>query len=225
MRILIVEDTAYLADAIAHVLKRSRYQVDVASDGVTGLNYARSGVYDVIVLDNMLPRMSGVEVAHRLRSEKVATPIIILSAKGEAEDKVDGLDAGADDYLAKPFKMDELLARIRALTRRHDQSADHIVTVGDLTLDRDKSTISSTVSTENLTAKELALLEQLMTNSGSILSKEILFLRVWGQDQAYDDKYIEVYASYIRRKLRTVGAHVSIRAVRGLGYRLIGEEA
>lgn len=225
MRILIVDDTEYLASAVAHVLKRGRHQVDIAHDGATGLEYARSGVYDVIVLDNMLPRLTGVEVSNILRKEKIMTPIIMISAKSEVGDRVDGLDAGADDYLVKPFKVSELLARIRAVTRRSRHSTeDHSVTIGNVTLHPDTSTISTGVGTQLLTAKEFLLLGQLASAPGKIVSKETLFLRAWGHELFSEDKYVEVYMSYVRKKLKQVGANVTIKAVRGLGY-VIKEES
>jgi DNA-binding response OmpR family regulator len=219
VRILIVEDAEYLASAVAHVLKRSQQQVDIAHDGLTGLKYARSGVYDVVVLDNMLPRLSGVEVSRRLRAEKFTTPIIIISAKSEVVDRIDGLDAGADDYLIKPFKVDELLARIRALTRRNRHQLDgKNITVGNVTLYPDTSSISTPLGTESLTAKELLLFEQLATHYGKIISKEALFRRAWGHELFSEDTYVEVYISYLRGKLKKLSAVITIKAVRGLGY-------
>lgn len=219
MRILIVEDTEYLASAVAHVLKRGQHQVDIAHDGITGLTYARSGAYDVIVLDNMLPRLSGVEVSRRLRAEACTTPIIIISAKSEVADRIDGLDAGADDYLIKPFKVDELLARIRALTRRSRHQLDgKSITVGNVTLRPDTSSISTPFGAESLTAKEFLLFEQLTTHSGRIISKEALFRRAWGHELFSEDTYVEVYISYLRKKLKNISATVTIKAMRGLGY-------
>lgn len=224
MRILIVEDTEYLASAIAHILKRGKHEVDTASDGQTGLDYARSGIYDVIVLDNMLPKLTGVEVSRILRKEKVTTPIIIISAKSEVNDRIDGLDAGADDYLVKPFKISELSARIRALTRRsHHQLDGNEVTIGNLTLHPDTSSISSQAGNEALTAKEFLLLEQLVTHAGKIVSKEALFRRAWGYELFSEDSYVEVYISYLRKKLRNISANLSLKSVRGLGYILKDE--
>lgn len=225
MRILIVEDTEYLASAVAHVLKRSQHQVDIAHDGITGLRYARSGVYDVIVLDNMLPRLSGVEVSRRLRAEACVTPIIIISAKSEVTDRIDGLDAGADDYLIKPFKVDELLARIRALTRRSRHQLDgKSITVGNVTLQPNTSSIATPFGAESLTAKEFLLFEQLATHSGKIISKEALFRRAWGHELFNEDTYVEVYISYLRKKLKKISATLTIKAMRGLGY-VIKEDA
>lgn len=225
MRILIVEDTEYLASAIAHILKRGKHEVDTASDGKTGLDYARSGIYDVIVLDNMLPKLTGVEVSRLLRKEKVTTPIIIISAKSEVGDRIDGLDAGADDYLIKPFKISELSARIRALTRRsHHQLDGSEISVGNVTLHPGTSSISTDSGSEALTAKEFLLLEQLASQSGKIVSKEALFRRAWGHELFSEDSYVEVYVSYLRKKLRKVSANLSLKSVRGLGY-ILKEEA
>ena len=225
MRILIVEDTVQLADAVAHVLKRSAHKVDVAHDGAVGFEYGATGIYDVIVLDNMLPKMSGVEVAQALRARNVATPIIMLSAKSEVDDKVGGLDAGADDYLAKPFKIDELLARIRALTRRARHSLDGDDTVlGNTTLHPNDASVSTKDGNAALTAKEFLLLEQLTGQPGKIVSKETLFHRAWGHEMFSEDKYVEVYMSRLRRKLGDIGANLSIKSMRGLGYKLVVEK-
>lgn len=225
MRILIVEDTEYLASAVAHILKRGKHEVDVAHDGETGLKYARSGVYDAIVLDNMLPKLTGVEISRLLRQEKAITPIIIISAKTEVDDRIDGLDAGADDYLIKPFKTSELLARIRALTRRsHHQLDGSEITAGNVTLHPETSSISTPSGNETLTAKEFLLLEQLAASNGKIVSKEALFHRAWGYELFSEDTYVEVYVSYLRKKLRLIAANVTIKAVRGLGY-ILKEEA
>lgn len=219
MRILIVEDTEYLAEAVAHVLKRGHHEVDIAHDGVTGLTYARSGVYDAIVLDYMLPRLSGIEVSRTLRRESIPTPVIMVSARSEVDDRIDGLDAGADDYLVKPFKVDELLARIRALTRRNRQQIDGKArSIGNVTLSPETSSISTSEGTELLTAKEFLLFEQLALCAGKIVSKEALFRRAWGHELFSEDAYVEVYISYLRKKLKKVSARLRITAVRGLGY-------
>ena len=219
MRILIVVDTKYLADAIAHVIKRASHKVDVVNDGLSGLEYARTGDYDVIVLDNMLPKMSGVEVSKTLRKEGFDTPIIILSAKSEIDDRIEGLDAGADDYLVKPFKVGELLARIRALTRRNHHKLDgNQITIGNVTLHPDSASISSGELSVDLTAKEFLLIECLASKAGKIVSKEALFQRAWGHELFNEDTYIEVYISYLRKKLSQINGNVTIKAVRGLGY-------
>ena len=222
MRVLIVDDEEYLADAVAHILKKRGYDVDIAEDGELGLKYARDAVYDVIVLDVMLPKIDGITVVNRLRKDGLSTPVIMLSAKGELTDRVDGLDAGADDYLAKPFKTAELLARIRALTRRtsYKNGTDGLA-LGKATLSYDDASLSTDEKSYHLTAKEFAIAEIFATQPNIVVNKKALFKRVWGQDMFEESKYVEVYISFLRKKLREVGAGVTIQAVRGLGYRLI----
>lgn len=222
MRILLVEDEQYLADAVAHILKREGYLVDIANDGETGLGYALKDVYDIIILDNMLPRLVGTEVLKRLRAKHIATPIIMLSAKSQTIDKVDGLNAGADDYLAKPFKTAELLARLQALLRRHDHGVESTdITVGDLTVSRESMEMSHGDKRINLTAKEFAIIEHLATNVGKVVSKEALYFRAWGQTTFVEGSYVFAYISYIRNKLKKIGSKVTITSVRRAGYQLM----
>lgn len=226
MRILLVEDEKYLADAIAHILKRDGYAVDVASDGQMGLDYAFNDVYDAIILDNMLPRLAGTEVLRRLRHKGVSTPILMLSAKSETTDKVEGLNAGADDYLAKPFKTAELLARLQALMRRHDHGqASNDILVGDLVISRDTMQISRGKKQLKLTAKEFDVLEYLATNPGKVISKEALYFRAWGQTTFVEGSYVFAYVSYVRGKLKKLKSSVKIESVRRAGYRLVAEGA
>lgn len=220
MRILLVEDEQHLAEAVQHMLKRSGYSVDIASDGERGLQYAKTGVYDAIILDNMLPKLSGVEVLRALRREHHATPILMLSAKSETSDKVEGLEVGADDYLAKPFKTTELIARLRAITRRHSHETRDEITVGDLIISiRDKSVTCGEARAE-LTMKEYDLLDMLAATPGKLVPTEALFRRVWGSDLFVEPKYVSVYISYVRAKLKKLGSQVRIKAMRGVGYRL-----
>lgn len=222
MRILLVEDEQYLADAVAHILKREGYLVDIANDGETGLGYALKDVYDIIILDNMLPRLVGTEVLKRLRAKHIATPIIMLSAKSQTIDKVDGLNAGADDYLAKPFKTAELLARLQALLRRHDHGVESTdITVGDLTVSCESMEMSHGDKRINLTAKEFAIIEHLATNVGKVVSKEALYFRAWGQTTFVEGSYVFAYISYIRNKLKKIGSKVTITSVRRAGYQLM----
>lgn len=222
MRILLVEDEKYLSDAIAHILKRNGYSVDVADDGQTGLDYALEDVYDVIILDNMLPRLAGTEVLRRLRSKQISTPILMLSAKSETVDKVEGLNAGADDYLAKPFKTAELLARLQALMRRHDHSpVSTDIEVGDLVISRETMKMSCGNESVKLTAKEFDVLEHLATSVGKVVSKEALYFRTWGQTTFVEGSYIFAYISYIRNKLKKIKSRVKIESVRRVGYRLV----
>jgi two-component system, OmpR family, response regulator ArlR len=226
MRVLIVDDETYLAEAVAHVLKRNGYNVDIAPDGEVGLKYARDAVYDVIVLDVMMPKLDGISVMRALRKDGNKTPVIMLSAKGETEDKIDGLDSGADDYLAKPFKTAELLARIRALSRRKTyQGVRMIVPMGNASLRYDTRSINVGEKVTPLTAKEFAMAEALATQDGNLINKEVLFKRIWGQDMFHEGKYVEVYVSFLRKKLSEIGANVTIQAVRGMGYRIVPKVA
>lgn len=229
MRILIVDDEAYLAEAVAHVLKKNGYEADIAPDGEVGLTYARDNVYDVIVLDIMMPKLDGISMMRALRKDRNKTPVIMLSAKSETDDKVDGLDSGADDYLAKPFKTAELLARIRALTRRKtytgDRQAIPMSAQGNTTLRYDTRSLVVGETIIPLTAKEFAMAEALATQQGNIISKQALFKRIWGQDVFHEGKYVEVYISFLRKKLSEIGANITVQAVRGLGYRIVTKES
>ena len=226
MRILLVEDEQYLADAIAHILKRNGFEVDVAADGEIGLTYALKDVYDAIVLDNMLPLLAGTEVLKRLRAKHVTTPILMLSAKSQTTDKVEGLNAGADDYLAKPFKTAELLARLQALMRRHDHGTESTdIVVGDIVISRDTMEVACGDKRVTLTAKEFAILEHLASSAGKVVSKEALYFRAWGQTTFVEGSYVFAYVSYLRNKLKKIGSQVSITSVRRAGYRLMAGEA
>jgi len=222
MRVLLVEDEQYLAEAIQHLLKRSGYAVDIASDGEMGLNLARSDVYGAIILDNMLPKLSGVKVLRTLRKEQHSTPILMLSAKSEVDDKVEGLEVGADDYLAKPFKTSELIARLRAIVRRHthDQTGNGVV-LGDLVLTPDTRSLHCGDKSVDLTAKEYDLLDMLASRTGKIVSTEVLFHRAWGADLFVEPRHVSVYMSHLRGKLADIGSISKIIAVRGIGYKLM----
>ena len=213
MRILVVEDELHLSEALSHILKKNNYTVDVANDGETGLDDALSGIYDVIVLDIMLPKTDGISVLKTLRSEGFDTPVILLTAKNEIPDKVLGLDSGADDYLAKPFNTEELLARIRALGRRRGEIVANTNTIsyGDITLN---------TSSLTLTLKESELLEHLMLHKEIVCSKEQIIEKLWGFDSEAESNHVEVYISFLRKKLAFVHSKVSINTVRGVGYTL-----
>ena len=204
MRILVVEDELHLSEALSHILKKNNYTVDVANDGETGLDNALSGIYDVIVLDIMLPKMDGITVLKTLRSEGFDTPVILLTAKNEISDKVLGLDSGADDYLAKPFNTEELLARIRALGRRRGEIVSN----------------TNTISYGDITLKESELLEHLMLHKEMVCSKEQIIEKLWGFDSEAESNHVEVYISFLRKKLAFVHSKVSINTVRGVGYTL-----
>ncbi|MBQ2695389.1 response regulator transcription factor [Candidatus Saccharibacteria bacterium] len=217
MRILYVEDEKFLAEAVIHLLKKNKIAVDWAEDGEMGLELALKPNYDVIVLDIMLPKMSGLEILSTIRGRGVKTPVIMLSALNEVEDKIKGLEQGADDYLAKPFKTAELIARINALVRRPPLVEKTEMACGDLVLDLDNRTING----ESLTDKEAEILKMLMKASGQTVSKTQILAHVWGAEAEFDENYVEVYMSYLRKKLKQLGTGAEIKTVRGLGYRLV----
>ncbi len=223
MRVLIVEDEVRLAEGLAQVMMEQRYQVDVVHNGNDGLDYALSGQYEVIVLDVMLPGLSGFEVARRLRGAHISTPILMLTAKDEVSDKVAGLDCGADDYMTKPFMTEELLARIRALTRRQGEVIGEELTFSDLTLLLSSRSLSVQENSLRLGFKEFEILRILMTKPKLVVPKEEIILKVWGIDSEAEDNNVEVYISFLRKKLSFLGSAVTIGTVRKVGYYL--EEA
>ncbi len=221
MRILLVEDEEYIAEAVAQVLKKNNYTVDLAYDGEYGLDFALSGIYDIIILDIMLPGHSGLEILKTLRQKKYMVPVLLLTAKSETEDKVIGLDFGADDYLTKPFEMQELLARLRALARRKQEiSAQSGYEYGDIYLNPYTLHIYCGNQSFKLTLKESQLLEMLMDARGSVISKDRIIEKVWGYDSDAEDRPVEVYISFLRKKIKALGADTSIETVRGMGYAL-----
>lgn len=221
MRILVVEDERHLAEALSQILKKNHYTADISFDGESGLDNALSGIYDVIVLDIMLPKMDGISVLKELRREKIETPVLLLTAKGDVLDKVKGLDSGADDYLAKPFHTDELLARIRALSRRRGEVlTDNVLSCGDLSLNTATMVVSANHKQINLTLKEFELLEFLMLHQDMIVSKEQIIEKLWGFDSEAEDNHVEVYISFLRKKLRHLSSGMAINTVRGAGYTL-----
>ena len=216
MRILYVEDEKFLAEAVIHLLKKQKIMVDLAIDGEEGLELALKPDYDCIVLDIMLPKMSGLDILKAIRNRNIKTPVIMLSALNEVEDKIKGLDMGADDYLAKPFKTNELVARIHALVRRPPLKKNEILKFADLEFNQTNRTLNDT----SLTDKEAAILEILMKNAGRVITKAQILAYVWGNDAGQDDNYVEVYMSYLRKKLKIIGSKVKIKAIRNLGYKL-----
>ena len=225
MRILVVEDELHLAEALSHILKKNNYTVDVANDGEAGLDNALSGIYDVIVLDIMLPKMDGITVLETLRGEGFDTPVILLTAKGEISDKVRGLDSGADDYLAKPFNTEELLARIRALGRRRGEivANTNMISYGDITLNTSTLKLTSGANEISLTLKESELLEFLMLHKEMVCSKEQIIEKLWGFESDAEANHVEVYVSFLRKKLAFVHSKAAISTVRGVGYTLTCE--
>lgn len=222
MRLLLVEDEVHMAEALAEILRRERYEVDVRSDGESGLDALLGGIYDVAVLDVMLPKRSGISVAKEARQQGISTPVLMLTAKSELDDMVEGLDSGADDYMTKPFQARELLARLRALCRRSCAASDGKMTAGDLVLDIHTSVLSSreTGQEVRLSEKEYHIMEYLMANYGWIISREQLALKIWGYEHEAEYNNVEVYLSFTRKKLAFIGTPEKIKAVRGLGYEL-----
>lgn len=221
MKLLLVEDHRQLVDALSHVLKRSGYAVDVALDGETGIEMAASGIYDIIILDRMLPRRDGIAFLRDLRGMGFDTPVIMLTAKDAPQDRVAGLDAGADDYLVKPFFTDELLARLRALARRKSRDlVGNTVCAAGLTLDPLRSEVSRNGDEAiHLTVKETLLLELLMRNQGQVVPKERIMEKVWGYNSETDMANVDLYIYYLRKKL----TGDKIKTVRGVGYYFDGE--
>ncbi len=220
MRILIVEDEKRLAETLADILTQNKDQADICHDGEEGLDCALSGIYDAVILDVMLPKLSGFQVVKRLRQEGCQTPVLLLTARGETGDKVAGLDAGADYYLTKPFERAELLASLRAILRRGETMKTECLSFGDVQLDFTAGELSCQGRCVGLGAKELALMRLLLDNKGILLPKETIYLKIWGYDSEAEDSIVEVYLSFLRKKLAHVGSGVKISVVRRVGYRL-----
>lgn len=215
MKVLLVDDEVRLVEALSHTLKKNGYVVDSALDGNTGLEMASSGVYDIIILDRMLPERDGMSILKELRAQLVATPVIFLTARDSAEDRVDGLDAGADDYLVKPFSTEELLARLRALSRRQSKElTENMITVGNLTLNPMRCEVTVDDEAIRLTVKESLLLELLMRNAGQVITKERILYKVWSYSSDIELSNVDLYIHYLRKKLP---GH-NIRTIRGVGY-------
>ncbi|MBQ3352876.1 response regulator transcription factor [Candidatus Saccharibacteria bacterium] len=217
MRILYVEDEKYLAEAVIHLLKKEKIMVTHAADGNTGLDLALKPDYDVIVLDIMLPGLSGLEILKTIRNRGIKTPVIMLSALNEVEDKIKGLDYGADDYLAKPFKTAELIARLKALVRRPPLVEANTLKFEDLKLDLTNRTLNGI----ELTDKEASIFEMLIKTPGLAITKEQILAHVWGTDADFEENYVEVYISYLRKKLKSLKTKACIKTIRGLGYKLV----
>ncbi|TAL12493.1 MAG: response regulator transcription factor [Nitrospirae bacterium] len=220
MRILVVEDEAKVASFVRRALEEESYAVDVCDDGAKGLELALAGCYDLIVLDLMLPGMPGLEVLKALRKEQVTAPVLILTARSELDQKVKGLDAGADDYLTKPFAIEELVARVRALLRRGTGEAAGVLQVGDLALNPATREVTRGGQRIELTAKEYALLEYLMRNAGRVLTRPMIAEHVWNQDFDTFTNVIDVYVNYLRNKIDRGQERKLIQTVRGSGYTL-----
>ena len=220
MRLLLVEDEKDLSKALCAVLKHNNYSVDPVFNGQDALDYGLCENYDAIILDIMMPKMNGLEVLAELRKQGVDTPVIILTAKSETDDKILGLDTGADDYLTKPFSMGELLARIRALTRRKSEFLPNLLTTGNLSLNRETFELSVGDNSIRLGNKEFQMIELLMNSPGRLISTEQFMEKIWGYETEAEINVVWVYISYLRKKLATLGANLEIKAVRGVGYTL-----
>ena len=223
MHILVVEDEAKMAALIKRVLTAERHVVDVALDGLTGAGLAQRGPYDVIVLDRMLPDVDGVTLLRLLRTKGLVTPVLMLTALGAVDDRVDGLDAGADDYLAKPFAFAELIARIRALGRRSTIAPGRRFQAGDLSLDELRHVAQVGDRTVDLSAREFALLGYLIRHVGQVLTRQQILDAVWGAEPDVYSNVVDLYVHYLRRKLGELGRADRIRTVRGVGYMLRAE--
>lgn len=220
MRVLLVEDEKRMSEALSEILHLENYDVDQCADGLEGLYAIESNVYDIVILDVMLPHMNGFDIAREARRKGIRTPILMLTAKSDLDDKVTGLDCGADDYLTKPFMTRELLARLRALTRRNINTPDGSLTFGDITLNTESCTLYCHENSVRLSDKEFRILEYLIANQGQILTREQLALKIWGYDSNTEYNNVEVYMSFTRRKLNYVKSNAEIKAVRGIGYEL-----
>lgn len=225
MRILIVEDEVKLADALAQIFLKNKITADVCYDGVSGLGNALSGIYDVIVLDIMLPKMNGIDVLKAIRRNNLSVPVLLLTAMDELSDKVKGFDSGADDYLTKPFYTEELLTRVRALGRRNSSEPvyENELRFGELKLDMQSYELFCGQNSVKLGLKEFSIMELPIKNGGHVLSKETILLKVWGYESDAEYNNVEVYISFLRKKLAYIKSEVSVKTIRGLGYCL--EEA
>lgn len=220
MKLLYAEDEAAMSEAVVDILTYHNYMVDAVADGADALAYARLEHYDGIILDIMMPKLSGLEVLRQLRAEGCRTPILLLTAKGEIEDQVQGLDLGADDYLPKPFSMELLLARVRAMLRRREEFTPNVLRRGSITLNQQTYELSGGGQTFVLPKLEYRLMELLMLNKDVYLSSEELLVKVWGYDTEAELGTVWVYISYLRKRLVALNADVTIAARRNVGYRL-----
>ncbi|EHL15389.1 hypothetical protein HMPREF9629_01884 [Peptoanaerobacter stomatis] len=220
MRILLVEDEKELSNALTAILKHSNYSVDAVYDGEDALYYLETQNYDAVILDVMIPKIDGIQVLKTIRRAQNHIPVLMLTAKSEIDDRVVGLDAGADDYLTKPFATKELLARLRSVTRRQGELTDSIITVGNVSLNRTTFELSSKYGSFRLANKEFQVLEMLMTNNGQLISTEKFMDRIWGYESEAEINVVWVHISYLRKKLTALKANIAIKANRNMGYSL-----
>ena len=223
MRILVVEDEFSLADIIATKLRKEKYNVDISLDGEEGLDKSLSDIYDLIILDIMLPKVNGIEILKEIRNNNIDTKVIMLTAKSSLDDKLIGFEKGANDYITKPFHMEELIARVNVWLRSNEKNINKdILKFGDIELNVRTSAITCTKNNEsiNISYKELMILEYLMNNSNQIISKEQIYDKIWGIDTDFESNNLEAYLSFIRKKLKIIDSDVTIKAIRGMGYKL-----
>lgn len=225
MRILVAEDEIDLAEALKMMLEMQKYSVEMVHDGEDALFYAESTPYDLILLDVMMPKKNGIEVVRELRSNGIHTPVLMLTAKSQLEDKVTGLEEGADDYLTKPFEGAELLARVKSLLRRPNVFVASVMILGNVELNRDTFTMMTSKGQVLLNNKEFQLMEYFMMNSNQVLSTDLIMEKVWGLDSEAEINVVWVNISSLRKKLATIEADVTIKSARGLGYQLVVESA
>lgn len=223
MKILLIEDEKLLADSIRDLLKRKGFEVECAYDGESGEEYALLGIYDLLIMDVMMPKLCGYDLARRVRAKRCATPILMLTARSSLEDRIEGLNAGADYYLTKPFDSRELLACINALLRRQGNQVDEL-SFGNTLLDLSSSMLICGEKSIRLSAKEFDVMRFLMQSKEKNLSKEVILLRVWGYESDATENHVEVYVGFLRKKLRRIGSNIKIEAIRRLGYHLEVDE-
>ena len=223
MKILIIEDEKLLAESLKTLLEGKGFSVEVALDGITGAEYAELGVYDLLILDVMMPGLNGYEVARKVRSQRVSTPILMLTARSSVEDRIEGLNAGADYYLSKPFDTRELLACIHTLLRRQGKQVDEL-RFGNTALDLATSTLLCGEKSVRLSAREFDVMRFLLQSRDRILPKVMILARVWGYDSNAVENHVEVYVGFLRKKLKSIGSNVRIEAIRRLGYHLEVED-
>ena len=224
MKILIIEDEKLLADSLKALLEKKGFDVECVYDGESGAEYAETGVYDLLILDVMMPKMDGFEVARSVRAKRCGTPILMLTARSGLEDRIRGLNAGADYYLTKPFDTRELLACVNALLRRQGGQVDEL-SLGNTALDLSSCTLICGENSVRLSAKEFDIMRFLLQSKDAVLSKEVILAKVWGYDSNAVENHVEVYVGFLRKKLAAIGSNVRIEAVRRLGYRLEVDES
>ena len=224
MKILIIEDEKLLADSLKALLEKKGFDVECVYDGESGAEYAETGVYDLLILDVMMPKMDGFEVARSVRAKRCGTPILMLTARSGLEDRIRGLNAGADYYLTKPFDSRELLACVNALLRRQGGQVDEL-SLGNTALDLSSCTLICGENSVRLSAKEFVIMRFLLQSKDAVLSKEVILAKVWGYDSNAVENHVEVYVGFLRKKLAAIGSNVRIEAVRRLGYRLEVDES